>query len=167
MLCMSDIMEEGNIIGWFKEEGEIVEVGEILVEVEIDKVMMELDSYFDGVLLYIVVKEGQVFINGVIVVIGEEGEDWKVVIEVVGIVLDNGLVEKENDVLVDEFVEEVSSIFEVVVLVLSVVSDEGRVKVFFLVCSMVKEVNIDFSMIFGLGDNGCIVKCDVEVVMVE
>ena len=62
---MSDTMEEGNIIGWLKEEGETVEAGETLAEVETDKATMELDSYFDGVLLHIAVKEGQVPIDGV------------------------------------------------------------------------------------------------------
>ena len=38
---MSDTMEEGNIIGWLKEEGEEVESGETLAEVETDKATME------------------------------------------------------------------------------------------------------------------------------
>ena len=74
---MSDTMEEGVIVGWLKEEGEEVESGETLAEVETDKATMELDSYSDGVLLHIAVKEGPVPINGVIAVIGEAGEDWK------------------------------------------------------------------------------------------
>ena len=74
---MSDTMEEGNIIGWLKKEGDAVEPGEVLAEVETDKATMELDSYTDGVLLHIAVKEGPVAINGVIAVIGKAGEDWQ------------------------------------------------------------------------------------------
>ncbi len=44
---MSDTMEEGNIIGWLKEEGEAVEAGDTLAEVETDKATMELDSFTD------------------------------------------------------------------------------------------------------------------------
>ena len=74
---MSDTMEEGNIVNWLKNEGDAVESGETLAEVETDKATMELDSYFDGVLLHIAVKEGPVPIDGIIAVIGEAGEDWK------------------------------------------------------------------------------------------
>jgi len=77
---MSDTMEEGNLVGWLKKEGETVEAGETLAEVETDKATMELDSYFDGVLLHIAIKEGVVPINGIIAVIGEKGEDWKAAI---------------------------------------------------------------------------------------
>jgi pyruvate dehydrogenase E2 component (dihydrolipoamide acetyltransferase) len=93
---MSDTMEEGNIIGWLKEEGEEVEAGDTLAEVETDKATMELDSYFDGVLLHIAVKEGPVPIDGVIAVIGEEGEDWKAAIEGAGDVGGNGEAAKEE-----------------------------------------------------------------------
>ena len=48
---MSDTMEEGVIVAWLKQEGDPVESGETLAEVETDKATMELDSYFDGVLL--------------------------------------------------------------------------------------------------------------------
>ena len=74
---MSDTMEEGNIVSWLKKEGESVEIGETLAEVETDKATMELDSPEEGVLLHIAVKEGAVPINGVIAVIGKKGEDWK------------------------------------------------------------------------------------------
>ncbi|MDP4821011.1 MAG: dihydrolipoamide acyltransferase, partial [Saprospiraceae bacterium] len=78
---MSDTMEEGNIIGWLKSEGDQVEAGETLAEVETDKATMELDSYTDGVLLHIAVKEGTVPIDGIIAIIGQAGEDWKHLLE--------------------------------------------------------------------------------------
>lgn len=74
---MSDTMEEGNIVEWLVAEGDEVEPGQTLAEVETDKATMELDSYFEGVLLHIAVREGAVPIDGVIAVIGDEGEDWK------------------------------------------------------------------------------------------
>ena len=70
---MSDTMEEGNIVGWIKKVGDQVEPGDTLAEVETDKATMELDSYQEGVLLYIGVEEGPVPVNGIIAVIGEEG----------------------------------------------------------------------------------------------
>ena len=77
---MSDTMEEGNIVGWLKEEGDEIEAGDTIAEVETDKATMELDSFFDGVLLHIAIKEGPVPIDGVIAVVGEKGEDWKAAI---------------------------------------------------------------------------------------
>lgn len=73
---MSDTMEEGVIASWLKKEGEEVSSGDILAEVETDKATMELESYNDGVLLHIGVKEKDaVPVDGVIAIIGEKGED--------------------------------------------------------------------------------------------
>ena len=54
---MSDTMEEGVIASWLVKEGDKVKSGDILAEVETDKATMELESYEDGVLLHIGVKE--------------------------------------------------------------------------------------------------------------
>ncbi|TXE05556.1 pyruvate dehydrogenase complex dihydrolipoamide acetyltransferase [Algoriphagus aquimarinus] len=75
---MSDTMEEGVIAAWLKKVGDSVKPGDILAEVETDKATMELESYDEGVLLYIGVKEkDSVPVNGVIAVIGEKGEDYQ------------------------------------------------------------------------------------------
>ena len=74
---MSDTMEEGNIVAWLKKVGDAVEPGDILAEVETDKATMELESYHEGVLLYIGVEEGTVPVNSIIAVIGEKGEDFQ------------------------------------------------------------------------------------------
>lgn len=73
---MSDTMEEGVISSWLVKEGDSVKSGDILAEVETDKATMELESYEDGVLLYIGVKEKEaVPVDGVIAVIGKKGEN--------------------------------------------------------------------------------------------
>jgi len=74
---MSDTMEEGVIAAWLKKVGDTVKPGDILAEVETDKATMELESYDEGVLLYIGVKEkDSVPVNGVIAIIGEKGEKF-------------------------------------------------------------------------------------------
>jgi pyruvate dehydrogenase E2 component (dihydrolipoamide acetyltransferase) len=79
---MSDTMEEGVIASWIKKEGDEVSSGDILAEVETDKATMELESYQDGVLLYIGVKEQDaVPVDGVIAIIGEKGEDITALLE--------------------------------------------------------------------------------------
>jgi pyruvate dehydrogenase E2 component (dihydrolipoamide acetyltransferase) len=75
---MSDTMTEGVIVSWQKKVGDQVKSGDVLAEVETDKATMELESYTDGTLLYIGVQEGQaVPVDAVIAVIGNQGEDYK------------------------------------------------------------------------------------------
>lgn len=79
---MSDTMTEGVIAKWHKKVGEKVNSGDVIAEVETDKATMDLDSYQDGVLLYIGPKEGEaVPIDGIIAVLGEEGEDFEALLK--------------------------------------------------------------------------------------
>ena len=77
---MSDTMEEGVIAGWLKKVGDEVKSGDILAEVETDKATMELESYDDGFLLHVGVKDGEsVPVDGVIAIIGEKGENLSLI----------------------------------------------------------------------------------------
>lgn len=79
---MSDTMQEGTIAAWLKKVGDTVKSGEIIAEVETDKATMELESYEDGVLLYIGVEAGNsVAVDGVIAVIGEKGADYETLLK--------------------------------------------------------------------------------------
>ena len=51
---LSDTMEEGTLIKWYKAEGDYVQQGETLFEVETDKAVLEVESQFEGTLLKIV-----------------------------------------------------------------------------------------------------------------
>src|SRR5919202_3821927 len=68
-------MESGTIVKWLKSEGEPVEKGEPLYELDTDKVTQEVEAEASGVLLKIAVAEGEVPVGQTIAVIGEEGED--------------------------------------------------------------------------------------------
>lgn len=75
---MSDTMTEGVIAEWHKKVGDKVKSGDVLAEVETDKATMDLESYEEGTLLYIGVEKGQaVPVDGVLAVIGAEGEDFQ------------------------------------------------------------------------------------------
>jgi pyruvate dehydrogenase E2 component (dihydrolipoyllysine-residue acetyltransferase) len=68
-------METGTIVGWLKKEGETVLVGEPILEIETDKVVMEVEAEFAGVLLKITHGEGdEVPVTATIGYIGEAGE---------------------------------------------------------------------------------------------
>lgn len=160
---MSDTMEEGNIIGWLKKEGESVEPGETLAEVETDKATMELDAFVEGTLLHIAVKEGPVPIDGVIAVIGEEGEDWKAAIEAAGDSGGNGTPEPEPEAPAAEEKAEASAPAETAPAETTAAgADDKRVKASPLAKSMAKDAGVDINQISGSGDHGRIVKRDVE-----
>jgi pyruvate dehydrogenase E2 component (dihydrolipoamide acetyltransferase) len=67
-------MESGTIVKWLKSEGDRVEKGEPLYELDTDKVTQEVEADSAGVLLKIAVAEGEVPVGQTIAVIGEEGE---------------------------------------------------------------------------------------------
>lgn len=75
---MSDTMTEGVIAAWNKKVGDVVKSGDILAEVETDKATMDMESYYDGTLLYIGVEKGQaVPVDAIMAVIGKPGEDFQ------------------------------------------------------------------------------------------
>jgi pyruvate dehydrogenase E2 component (dihydrolipoamide acetyltransferase) len=67
-------MESGTIVKWLKAEGEPVQKGEPLYELDTDKVTQEVEAEASGVLLKIAVQEGEVEVGRTIGVIGEKGE---------------------------------------------------------------------------------------------
>ena len=149
---MSDTMEEGNIVGWLKQEGDRVEPGETLAEVETDKATMELDSYTEGVLLHIAVKSGTVPIDGIIAVIGQPGEDWQSLLSAPAA----AAAPAPAPAPVETAAAAVPAASPVAV------ASESRTKASPLAKSVAREAGVDISQITGTGDNGRIVKRDVE-----
>ncbi|MFM8596072.1 MAG: pyruvate dehydrogenase complex dihydrolipoamide acetyltransferase [Flavobacteriales bacterium] len=73
---LSDTMTEGVVAAWTKKVGDSVKAGEVLAEIETDKATMEFESFFDGVLLHIGVETGNAApVNSVLAIIGQAGED--------------------------------------------------------------------------------------------
>jgi pyruvate dehydrogenase E2 component (dihydrolipoamide acetyltransferase) len=67
-------METGTVVKWLKSEGDSVEKGEPLYELDTDKVTQEVEAEAAGVLLKIAVPEGEVPVGTTIAFIGEQGE---------------------------------------------------------------------------------------------
>ena len=67
-------MESGTVVRWLKQEGDRVEKGEPLYELDTEKVTQEVEAEASGVLLQIAVQEGEVAVGKTVAVIGEEGE---------------------------------------------------------------------------------------------
>ena len=137
---MSDTMEEGIISNWLKKVGDKVNSGDILAEVETDKATMELESYDDGILLHIGVKNGEsVPVNDVIAIIGEKGENIK-------------------EILKEETKEEKAKTIPEI----NDISKDKRLKASPLAKKIAEEKGINLTNIKGSGDGGRIIKKDIE-----
>src|SRR5262249_1361029 len=79
MPALSPTMEKGNLAKWLKKEGDKVQPGDVIAEIETDKATMEYEAIDEGTLAKIVVPEGThgVPVNQLIAVLAEEGEDVK------------------------------------------------------------------------------------------
>ncbi len=76
MSKLSPTMEEGRVLQWLKQEGDAVEMGDAVVEIETDKANMEVEAMGSGVLRVILVPEGDTVPTGTMLgVVGEADED--------------------------------------------------------------------------------------------
>ena len=75
--ALSPTMETGNLVKWLVEEGQKVNSGDIIAEIETDKATMELEAPDDGILKQLVVSEGteNIKVNSLIAILDVEGED--------------------------------------------------------------------------------------------
>jgi 2-oxoglutarate dehydrogenase complex dihydrolipoamide succinyltransferase (E2) component len=72
---MGEGVIEGTVVTWLKKEGDVIEEDEAVLEVETDKVTVEINAEVAGTLLQIIVDEGTtVEVGDVLAVIGEAGE---------------------------------------------------------------------------------------------
>lgn len=73
---LSDTMTVGTLVKWLKNEGDAIESGDMIAEVETDKATMEVEVFEDGILLKQYCGTGdEVDVGGPIAAIGEEGEE--------------------------------------------------------------------------------------------
>lgn len=77
MPALSPTMEEGTLAKWVAKEGDVIEAGDVIAEIETDKATMEVEAVDEGTLAKILVPEGTdgVAVNAPIALILEEGED--------------------------------------------------------------------------------------------
>jgi len=166
---MSDTMTEGTIATWLKKVGDTIKSGDIIAEVETDKATMELESYDDGILLYIGVEAGNsVEVDGVIAIIGEKGADYKTLLKAHQ--TKSGGSEATPEVKKEEkapetevkLIESKPSEATSPVTASSSSSDNGRVIASPLAKKMASDKGIDIALVKGSGEGGRIIKRDVE-----
>jgi len=157
---LSDTMEEGTVATWLKQEGDQVEEGDILAEIETDKATMEFESFYEGTLLHIGVTEGETAaVDSVLAVIGPEGTD-------VSAVLNNnsGGAQKSSSSKKDNSAKESKSDSEEKESSEVQHEDESGDRIFAspLAKKMAADKGIDLGKVKGSGENGRIVKKDIE-----
>jgi len=82
---LSDTMEEGRILRWLKKEGDAIETGQALAEVETDKATVEMEAYTNGTIRKLISAEGQFAkVGDLIAIIGAPGEDVSAILAAEG-----------------------------------------------------------------------------------
>ncbi|PKD44180.1 pyruvate dehydrogenase complex dihydrolipoamide acetyltransferase [Rhodohalobacter barkolensis] len=175
---LSDTMEEGVIAKWNISEGDKIEAGDVIAEVETDKATMEVEAFDPGTVLKILVGEGDaVPLGGIMAIVGEEGEDISDLLEEANNA--NGGAsssdseseekssekkssdksdKKEFDPILDDVEsgkgkKEESS---------EKTSDDGRIKASPLARKMAEDKGISLTDVEGSGPDGRIIKRDIE-----
>ena len=149
MLALSPTMEEGVIVKWIKSEGDSVEQGDVLCEIETDKATMEYESPAEGTLLRIIAKEGQaVPVGRDIAIIGQAAEDISELAKETPAPVEKPPVEKARPVRKEPQI--------------SAPTAEGRLRSSPLARKLAKERGIDLSTVQGSGPQGRITRSDVE-----
>ena len=146
-------MQEGEIIEWKKQEGDVVNEGDILLEIMSDKTNMELEAEDSGVLLKITRQAGEtVPVTEVIGYIGAEGE----------VVADNAASAPAAEAALQ--VEEVATVEATVVAKTKapVVHEGGKVRATPKARKVARELGIDIAQVPGTGAKGRVHADDVE-----
>lgn len=168
MPALSPTMTEGKLAKWLKKEGDTVESGDILCEIETDKATMEFEAVDEGVLGKILVEEGTegVSVNRPIAVLLEEGDDASAAEELAASAA--GGVAKPGPGAVSE-----ARPVEPVGPQPSAGGTEktggpaaggkgGRIFASPLARRLAEEAGLDLSQVAGTGPRGRVVKADVE-----
>ncbi len=149
---MGDGMVEGTILRWLKKEGDTVEIGDIIAEVETDKASVELPAEASGKLANILAKEGDtVPVGTVIAEILGEGEQPQVTTPAEPAVAAEEPAAPGGEIAVSE--PEVSP---------TEAPARERVKASPLARRIAEEAGIDLAMVRGTGPGGRIVERDVQ-----
>lgn len=157
---LSDTMEEGTVSSWLVNVGDVVKEGDILAEIETDKATMEFESFHEGTLLFIGINVGETAkVDSLLAVIGDPNSDYKTAIDNFGInPIANDKVEDNRSKIITETSETITE------SVKEPISNNENLRVLAspLAKKIAKEKSIDLNLINGSGDNGRIIKEDVE-----
>jgi len=157
---LSDTMEEGTVASWLKNVGDNVEEGDILAEIETDKATMEFESFYEGVLLYVGIAEGEsAKVDSLLSIIGPKGTD---VSSIVAAHKEGNLTSNNSKIDSKTATVEAIETIENTPETSSTANTGGRIFASPLAKKIAKDKGINLSEVKGTGENGRIVKRDVE-----
>ncbi len=154
---MSDTMEEGVIANMLIKVGDVIKPGTVVAEVETDKATMDFESFQSGEVLYVAAKSGDsVPVNGLLAILGKKGEDFQSLLSETPPATSPAKEDVKEEAKPAVVAEVVSPVVQ------TVSSSDQRVKASPLAKSIAKEKGINLSNLSGSGEDGRIVKKDVE-----
>ena len=166
---LSDTMEEGTVATWLKNIGDTVEEGDILAEIETDKATMEFESFQSGVLLYIGLQVGEsAKVDDLLAIIGPKGVEVSHLVDNFNVSSDSPVVNETKVVIETKLeevkIEETKPSQEQKPAEASIVETKSDKRVFIspLAKKLAEEKNININTISGSGENGRIIKIDIE-----
>ncbi|MDT8416431.1 MAG: pyruvate dehydrogenase complex dihydrolipoamide acetyltransferase [Lutibacter sp.] len=167
---LSDTMTEGVVAQWLKKVGDKISEGDILAEIETDKATMEFESFNEGTLLYIGLKEGESApVDSLLAIIGEEGEDIDAILKEFKAAAPSETKgdEKTKAPEAPKATEKAAEIAEPEKVTETeqapvLANDSGRIIASPLAKKIASEKGINLNNVSGTGDGGRIVKSDVE-----
>jgi pyruvate dehydrogenase E2 component (dihydrolipoamide acetyltransferase) len=168
---LSDTMEEGTVASWLKNIGDFVEEGEILAEIETDKATMEFESFNEGTLLHIGLAVGEsAKVDDLLAIIGPEGTDVSNLTQN----FSSGT-QKEINVVEEKSLESPQALAKAEMpkqkqevetpkaeTPAPIVSNNGKIYISPLAKKIAEEKGIPLNQLQGTGENGRIIKRDVE-----
>ena len=154
MPALSPTMEEGTLAKWLVKEGDTVESGDVMAEIETDKATMEFEAVDEGIIGKILVPEGSsgVKVNEIIAILLDDGED----------VSNIEVQEPENK---QDIIEKINTVENKPSIKLENSNknlNKERVFATPLARRIAKSKNLELTNIRGTGPYGRIVKADVE-----
>ena len=154
MPALSPTMEEGTLAKWLVKEGDTVESGDVMAEIETDKATMEFEAVDEGVIGKIIVPEGStgIKVNETIAILLEDGEDSSDI--------ETNDAENKQDVV--DIIKNDEKIPVVKSEKTGLSSSKERIFATPLARRIAKSTNVDLANIKGSGPYGRIVKADVQ-----
>lgn len=160
---LSDTMTEGVIAAWRKNVGDDVKKGDVLADIETDKATMELESYKDGKLLYQGAGDGEsIKVKDLLCIIGKEDTDVDAIVAAAKNMGEDGGAEQQEEKEAAPAAEAKEAAPKAEAQPQQEVVNEGRIFASPLAKKIAEDKGIDLKYVKGSGDNGRIVKSDVE-----
>ena len=157
MPALSPTMEEGTLSKWLVKEGDQVNSGDLLAEIETDKATMEIEAVEEGTIVKLLFPEGStnVKVNRPIAILLEDGEDISSL---------NNYKDSTNQAPISKSVEKTmeATINEIDTQKEKASRKLEKIKSSPLARRLAKNLNVDLSQISGSGPNGRVIKIDIE-----